>query len=112
MIPCIFVTLFYFNIFLFSMFLLCSSCIFDIVLISNDDFHMFAKRLVQYSSGLGGRFYVSVVLRYYIYLQMLSNVREHVVDRRCDRPVVSLCNPPFVHMQSRARSRRRRHGYP
>jgi hypothetical protein len=111
MIDCIFVTLFYFNIFLFSMSLLCFSCIFDIVLISNDDFYMFVKRLVQHSSGLGDIFYVSMVLRYYIYLRMLSNVREHVVDRRCDRPVESLCNPPFVHRQSRARSRRRRHGY-
>jgi hypothetical protein len=111
MIPSIFVTLFYYNIFLFSMSLLCSSCIFDIVLISNDDFHMFVKRLVQYSSGLGGRFYVSAVLRYYIYLRMLSNIRERIVDRRCDRPVESLCNRPFVHRQSRARSRRMRHGY-
>jgi hypothetical protein len=111
MIPCIFVTLFYFNIFLFSMSLLCSSCIFDIVLISNDDFHMFIKRLVQYSSGLGGRFYVSVVLRYYIYLWMLPNVWERVVDCRSDRPVESLCNPPFVHMRSRAWSRWRRHDY-
>jgi hypothetical protein len=104
MISCIFVTLFYLNIFLFSMSLLCSSCIFDIVLISNDDFYMFVKRLVQYSSGLGGRFYVSMVLRYYIYLQMLPNVREHVVDRRCDGPIESLCNSSFVHRQSRARS--------
>jgi hypothetical protein len=111
MITCIFVTLFYFNIFLFSMSLLCSSCIFDIVLISNYDFHMFVRCLVQYSSGLGGRYYVSVVLRYYIYLWMLPNVRERVVDRRCDRPVKSFCNPPFVHRQSRARSRRRMHGY-
>jgi hypothetical protein len=83
--------------------LLCSSCLFDIVLISNDDFHMFVKRLVQSSSGLGGRFYVSVVLRYYIYLRMLPNVRECMVDRRCDRHVESLYNPPFVHRQSRAR---------
>jgi hypothetical protein len=111
MITCIFAILFYFNIFLFSMSLFCSSCIFDIVLINNDNFHMFVKRLVQYSSGLGGRFYVSVVLRYYIYLRMLPNVRERVVDRRCDRPVESLCNPPFVHRQSRARSRRRMHSY-
>jgi hypothetical protein len=102
MIPCIFVILFYFNIFLFSMSLLCSSCIFVIVLNSNDDFHMFIKPLVQYSSGLGGRFYISVVLRYYIYLRMLSNVRERVVDRGCNRPIESLCNPPFVHRQSRA----------
>jgi hypothetical protein len=111
MIPCIFVTLFCFNIFLFSMSLLCSSCIFDIVLISNDDFHMFVKRLVQYLSGLGGRFYVSMVLRYYIYLRMFPNVRERVVDRGCDRSVKSLCNPPFVHRQSRAWLRWRRHGY-
>jgi hypothetical protein len=111
MIPCIFVTLFYFNILLFSMSLLCSSCIFDIVVISTDDFYMFVKRLAQYSSGLGGRFYVSVVLRYYIYLQMLPNVWERVVDHRCDRVVESLCNPPFIRRQSRARSRRMRHGY-
>jgi hypothetical protein len=104
MIPCIFVTLIYFNIFLFSVSLLCSSCIFDIVLISNDDFHMFVKRLVQYSSRLGGRFYVSVMLRHYIYLRMVPNVREHMVDRRCNRPIESLYNPPFVHRQSRARS--------
>jgi hypothetical protein len=104
MIPCIFVTLFYFNIFLFSMYLLCASCIFDIVLISNDDFHMFVKCLVEYSSGLGGRFYVSMVLRYYIYLRMLPNVQERVVDHKCDRPVESLCNPPFIHRQSRERS--------
>jgi hypothetical protein len=111
MIPCIFVTLFYFNIFLFSMSLLCSSCIFDKVLISNDDFHMFIKHLVQYLSVSGGRFYVSVVFKYYIYLRMLPNVRERVVDRRCDRPVESLCNPPFVHRQIRAWSRRSRHNY-
>jgi hypothetical protein len=72
---------------------------------------MFVKRIVQYSSGLGGRFYISVVLRYYIYLRMLLNVRERVVDRMCDRPVESLCNPPFVHRQSSAGTRRRRHGY-
>jgi hypothetical protein len=111
MIPCIFVTLFYFNIFLFRMSLLCSSCIFDIVLISNDDFHMFVKRLVQYSEWIRGRFYVSMVLRYCIYLWMLPNVQEHVVDCEYDRPVESLCNPPFVHRQSRARLRWKRHGY-
>jgi hypothetical protein len=58
-------TLFYFNIiFLFIMFLVCSSSIFDIVMIDYEFMHKFAKRLIQYSSGLSGSQYVSVVLRY------------------------------------------------
>jgi hypothetical protein len=46
------------------MFLVCSSSIFVIVMIDYEFMHMFAKRLIQYSSGLSGSQYVSVVLRY------------------------------------------------
>ena len=61
----IFMTLCYFNIMLlFIMFLVCSTNILDRVMIDYEYMHMFAKRLAQYSSGLSGRHYVSVVLKY------------------------------------------------
>jgi hypothetical protein len=53
------------------MFLVCSSSIFDIVMIDNEFMHKIAKRLIQYSSGLGGRLYVSEVLDI-VYLQLHS----------------------------------------
>jgi hypothetical protein len=46
------------------MFLVCSSLLLDIVIIDDEFMHMFVKRLIQYSSDLSGRHYVSVVLRY------------------------------------------------
>jgi hypothetical protein len=61
-------TLFLIIILLIIKFLVCSSCILDIVMIGDDYSHMFVKRVIQYSSGLGGMYYVSVVLRYHIYL--------------------------------------------
>jgi hypothetical protein len=70
------------------MFLVCSSSIFDIVMIDNEFMHKIAKRLIQHSSGLGGRLYVSEVLRYSlptVALYMLSLV----VDRGCDTPIES-----------------------
>ena len=57
-------TLLYFIILLFIKFLLCSSLIFDIDIFMCKSMYMFAKRLIQYSSELGGSLYVSVVLRY------------------------------------------------
>jgi hypothetical protein len=58
-------TLCYFNIILlFIMFLVCSSLLLDIVMIDDEFMHMFANRLIQYSSELSGRHYVSMVLRY------------------------------------------------
>jgi hypothetical protein len=57
--------------FLFIMFLLYSSSIFDIVMIDNEFMYKIAKRLIQYSSELSGRHYVSMVLRYCL-LQMQS----------------------------------------
>jgi hypothetical protein len=48
-------TLFYFNtIFLFIMFLVYSSSIFDIVMIDNKFMHKVVKCLIQYSSELSG----------------------------------------------------------
>jgi len=44
--------------------------------------HMFVKCLIQYTSGLGGMYYVSVVLRYHIYLQLHPDVLGSVVDHR------------------------------
>ena len=75
-------------IFLVILFLVCSSCIFDIVMTDNKFMHEIAKRLIQYSSGLGGWHYVSMVLRY-----SLSTVALYmlglVVDRGCDTPIES-----------------------
>ena len=49
-------TLCYFNtMFLFIMFLVCSSSMLDIVMIDNEFMHKFAKRLAQYSSELSDR---------------------------------------------------------
>jgi hypothetical protein len=47
--------------FLFIMFLVYSSCIFDIVMIDNDFMHMFTKHLAQSSSELSGRGSVGVI---------------------------------------------------
>ena len=84
-----FMTYSYFtNIFLVIMFLVCSSSIFDIVMIDNEFMYEIAKRLIQYSSGLGGWLYVSMVLRYSlatVALYMLGLV----VDHGCDTPVES-----------------------
>jgi hypothetical protein len=49
---------------LFIMFIICSNLLLDIVTIDDKYMHLFAKRLIQYSSELSGRHYVSMVLRY------------------------------------------------
>jgi hypothetical protein len=49
--------------FLFIMFLVCSSSIFDIILIDNEFMYMFAKRLALVARELSGRLHVSMVLR-------------------------------------------------
>jgi hypothetical protein len=66
--------------FLFIMFLVCSSCIFDIVMIDDAFMHMFAKHLAQYSSELSGQYYVSTVLKYCLPADALCTP-GHVVDR-------------------------------
>ena len=70
------------------MFLVCSSCMLDIVMIDDEFMHMFAKRLAQYSSELSGRHYVSVVLKYCLPMDALYTL-GHVVDHGCDTPVES-----------------------
>jgi hypothetical protein len=53
-----FMTLFYFIIILlFIMFLVCSSCIFDIVIVDDEFMHMFVEHLIQFSRELGGTYY-------------------------------------------------------
>jgi hypothetical protein len=49
--------------FLFIIFLVCSSSIFDIALIDNEFMYMFKKRLALVVRGLSGRLHVSMVLR-------------------------------------------------
>ena len=51
---------------LFIMLLVCSSSIFDIVMIDNEFMYKFAKRLALDTWELSGRSYVGVVLRYYL----------------------------------------------
>ena len=81
---------------LFIMFLVCSSYMLDIVMIDDEFMHMFAKRLAQYSSGLSGRHYVRVVLKYCLPTDTLYTPGR-VVDRECDTPVESfVVHYPFV----------------
>jgi hypothetical protein len=65
-------------------------------MIDNELMHMFAKRLAQYSSGLSGWHYVSVVLKYYLLTDTLYNL-GHMEDRGHDTPVESfVVHSPFV----------------
>jgi hypothetical protein len=92
-----FMTLFYFNImFLFIMFLVCSSYVLDIVLFDDLYLHMFVEYLIQFARELNSFDYVSVVLRYEIPLRMLAMCRE-VVDRVGDSCVKSFAvHPPYI----------------
>jgi hypothetical protein len=76
------------------MFLVCSSCIFDIVIADDEFMHLFVERLIQFSRELGGTYYVSVVLRYYL-LVNAPYMRGHVVDHGCDGPVESYVVHPL-----------------
>ena len=51
---------------LFIMFLVCSSSIFDIVMIDNEFMYKFAKRLALSAWELSGRSHVGMVLRCYL----------------------------------------------
>jgi hypothetical protein len=54
------------------------------------------ERLIQFSRELGGTYYVSVVLRYYLPVNA-PYIPSCVVDRGCDRPVESyVIHPPCV----------------
>jgi len=72
-------TLLYFNILLFIQFLVYSNCIFDIDMVYDDYRYMIVKRLIQYSSELGGAHYVDVVSRYIVYLRRHPDVLGRVV---------------------------------
>jgi hypothetical protein len=76
------------------MFLVCSSCIFDIVIVDDEFRHMFVEHLIQFSRELGGTYYVSVVLRYYLSMNA-PYMSGHVVDRGCDKPVESYVVHPL-----------------
>jgi hypothetical protein len=81
---------------LFIVFLVCSSLLLDIVKINDEYMHMFAKRLIQYSSELSSRHYVSMVLRYCLPAYALYML-GHVVDCRCDTSVESfVVHSPYV----------------
>ena len=70
------------------MFLVCSSCMLDIVMINDAFMHMFAKRLAHYARELSGRYYVSMVLRYCLPADALCTL-GHMVDHGCDTLVES-----------------------
>ena len=72
---------------LFIMFLVCSSCMLDIVMINDEFMHMFAKRLA-YARELSGRHYVGMMLRYCLSMDALYTL-GHVVDHGCDTPIES-----------------------
>jgi hypothetical protein len=89
-------TLFYFNImFLFIMFLVCSSYILDIVLFDDLPLYMFIEYLIQFARELSSFDYVSMVLRYEIPLRMLAMCRE-VVDHIGDNCVESFAVYPPI----------------
>jgi hypothetical protein len=68
----------------------------DIVMIDDENMHMFAKRLAQFSIELSRRHYVSMVLRYCLPVDAFCAL-GHVVERRCDTPVESfVVHSPLV----------------
>jgi hypothetical protein len=69
--------------FLYILFLVYSSSIFDIVLIDNKFRHKFVECLVQLWTGLGGRSNVDVVSRLYLPTNA-PNFSGHVVDHEGD----------------------------
>jgi hypothetical protein len=82
--------------FLFSMFLVFSSLLLDIVMIDDEFMHMFAKHLIKYSSELSGQHYVSMVFRYCLPMDALYML-GHVIDHRCDTPIESfVVHSPYV----------------
>jgi hypothetical protein len=90
-------TLCYFNtMFLFIMFLVCSSSMLDIVIFDTESMHKITKRLAQYSSELSGRHYISVVLKYCLPVDA-PYILGHMVDHECDILIESfVVHFPFV----------------
>jgi hypothetical protein len=82
--------------FLFIMFLVCSSYVLDIVLFDDLHLHMFVEYLIQFTRELSSFDYVSVVLRHEIPLWMPAMCRE-VVNRVGDSCVESFAvRPPYI----------------
>jgi hypothetical protein len=82
--------------FLFIMFLVCSSNTFDMVMIDNEFMYMFAKRLALFARGLSGRSHVSVVLRCYLPANA-SYWPGRVVARGSDSSIESyIVHPPLI----------------
>ena len=68
----------------------------DIVMIDEEFMHMFAKHFAQYSSGLSGRHYVSMVLIRCL-LADAPYILDHVVDHEGDNLIKSfVVHLPFV----------------
>ena len=81
---------------LFIMLLVCSSSIFDIVMIDNKFMYKFAKRLALNSRELSGRSHVGVVLRCYLPANV-SYRPGRVVVRDSDSFVDSyIVHPPSI----------------
>jgi hypothetical protein len=80
--------------FLFIMFLVCSSYILDIVLFDDLHLHMFIEYLIQFVRELSSFDYVSVVLRYEIPLRMPAMCRE-VIDHVGDSFIESFIVHPL-----------------
>jgi len=81
---------------LFIMFLVCSSSIFDIVMIDNEFMYKFAKRLALDTWELSGRSHVGMVLRCYLPANV-SYWPGRVVVRDSDSFVDSyIVHPPLV----------------
>jgi hypothetical protein len=82
--------------FLFIMFLVCSSSIFDILLIDNEFMYMFAKHLALIARGLSGRLHVSMVLRCHLPANA-SYWPSRVVDHGSDSFIeFYIVHPPFI----------------
>jgi hypothetical protein len=69
--------------FLFIMFLVCSSNAFDMVMIDIEFMYKFAKCLAFFARELSGRSHVSMVLRFYLPANV-SYWLGHVVVRKSD----------------------------
>jgi hypothetical protein len=91
---------------LFIMFLVCSSLLLDIVIIDDEYMLMFAKCIIQFSRELSGRHYVSMVLRYYLSVDVLY-MSGYVVDCGCNTPIESfVVDSPYVEqVEPRLRSK-------
>ena len=80
---------------LFIMLLVCSSFIFDIVMIDNEFMYEFAKRLALDTWELSGRSYVAMVPRYYLPANV-SYWRGSVVVRDSDSFIDSYIIHPLL----------------